>query len=232
MKYIKDVDTTMNKFSLEEESFSAIFAKRQSEGRGRSKNRKWNTNSFNLLTSILIKNKDIKNEQILPLIVALSLIESIDILYNLKAQIKWPNDIILNSKKIAGFIIDSKKDLKIVGLGLNVYEKDFPSTYKIRASSLINEGAKLSIFKKKEIIKILKLFIQRLKINVKEDKEIIKKIREILFKSKDNIKFYPGSSEDFDKENIDAINAPGYDINNDGAILILGKAYYAGELFY
>lgn len=57
-----------------------------------------------------------------------------------KAVIKWPNDILLNGKKIAGILIEFKQiggRLAVVGIGLNVNQTDFGTAFK--ATSVANE---------------------------------------------------------------------------------------------
>lgn len=105
-----------------------IFAKIQTEGRGRL-NRSWvSNNPNNLYFSIVLKPTDKINNN-LPLanltqymsVVICKLIEE----YGITAQIKWPNDVLINNKKIAGILAESSivgTKLKgiVLGVGINL----------------------------------------------------------------------------------------------------------------
>lgn len=56
-------------------------------------------------------------------------------------KIKWPNDILLNGKKICGILTEQKDERTALGIGINVHHrlKDFPEELRDKASSLANE---------------------------------------------------------------------------------------------
>jgi len=98
-----------------------VVADQQTNGRGRRSNQWFSVKSKSLTFSIgLIK----QNNNLFPLIAALSICQSINKLSSMKIKIKWPNDIIINNKKIAGILIESKMiGLNIIlniGIGINV----------------------------------------------------------------------------------------------------------------
>lgn len=62
--------------------------------------------------------------------------------YSLEAEIKWPNDIVCNERKVAGILIEntimgSSIKHSITGIGINVNQKEFPG-YRYRADSMQN----------------------------------------------------------------------------------------------
>ncbi|MFR4784293.1 MAG: biotin--[acetyl-CoA-carboxylase] ligase [Pilosibacter sp.] len=73
----------------------------------------------------------------------------------MKSEIKWPNDLVLNKKKICGILTEMSTELMeiqyvIPGIGINVNQKDFRTTFKATATSLYIESGKIQ--KRSEII--------------------------------------------------------------------------------
>ena len=103
-----------------------LSANKQLKGYGR-RNTKWFSYDGNLHLSILIKpncNLDIVNQ--LSFMSAVSIGETLtNINKNINIEYKWPNDILLNKKKISGIIIETSSYLNkkikwvIIGIGLN-----------------------------------------------------------------------------------------------------------------
>tara|TARA_B100000902_G_scaffold398473_1_gene465367 strand:- start:10927 stop:11658 length:732 start_codon:yes stop_codon:yes gene_type:complete len=98
----------------------------------------------NLLISLVI-NSDIKpmNSFLLNIISSLSIIDLLNYLSVLNTYIKWPNDILVKNKKIAGILIENKVKsnqiiYSIIGIGLNVNQKNFPD-FNRKATSISNE---------------------------------------------------------------------------------------------
>ena len=114
-----------------------IFAEKQTKGRGRASN-KWLSKKFDSLLCSILLTKTIKNTELLSLTIAIAAAEAIDS----KAKIKWPNDIILNRKKVAGILLDSKvknsNTAHIIGIGINCHQtgNSFPAELKPTATSI------------------------------------------------------------------------------------------------
>jgi len=124
---------------------TVVMAEEQTAGRGRM-DRKWfSPPSKNILFSILLK-PEMKAENVYALTLALAVsgIEAIKDICNLSAMIKWPNDIYLNNKKLAGILTEfsvrgNRPAYVILGMGMNVNwgpEEEtgmlFPSTSLIK----------------------------------------------------------------------------------------------------
>ena len=126
---LKSTNEEMKK-ELEEnnklKSYSIIATNYQTHGVGRF-NRKWiSTSNANLCFSIFIQsNTDIKNIPSLTMCVALGVNDFLKS-HNIKSKLKWPNDVMVNNRKICGILSEHvdipKKDLKgvIIGIGLNI----------------------------------------------------------------------------------------------------------------
>jgi len=135
---LSDVDSTNNfAAKLIKEGVtghgSVIMAENQSDGRGQSA-AKWQSDpNLNLLLSIILipEEMDIKHPIHINWFISISLIDFFRA-KGIKAEIKWPNDILVNGKKIAGILIENKyagSKLKnsVVGIGINVNQVSFDS---------------------------------------------------------------------------------------------------------
>jgi len=103
-----------------------ILSDEQTAGKGRAE-RKWVSNIGGLWFSIMLIKPNIpaSDTNLIQMLSATSVCETINALTNLKAKIKWPNDILINSKKVAGILLDvgikgSKIDYLVIGIGINV----------------------------------------------------------------------------------------------------------------
>ncbi len=96
-----------------------VIAEKQHSGRGRFK-RKWYSNTGGLYISIGMNiNSFDFPPQLLSIVCAMSVIEAIkkrDIL----PTFKWPNDVLINEKKISGILLELINNIAICGIGINV----------------------------------------------------------------------------------------------------------------
>ncbi|MBN1119245.1 MAG: biotin--[acetyl-CoA-carboxylase] ligase [Bacteroidales bacterium] len=113
------------------ENKTAILAGYQTKGRGRGENSWFSDENKNLLCSIYTQtNIKVKEHFILSIITSLSIIDLLQEI-KIKAKIKWPNDIYIHDKKVAGILIensllnDNIKDT-VIGIGLNINQQEFP----------------------------------------------------------------------------------------------------------
>jgi BirA family biotin operon repressor/biotin-[acetyl-CoA-carboxylase] ligase len=109
----------------------------QSQGRGRFSNRKWESSKAqNLLFTVILKKRSVHYaESLLPLLTGLAVALTIEKLFALKTQIKWPNDVLIKEKKVAGILCTAKKQAFLVGVGINCNQQRF-SKGKAHAASL------------------------------------------------------------------------------------------------
>lgn len=151
----------------------------------------------------------------------------------IRTKIKWPNDILLNKKKVGGLLTEMSGDLNgvdyvIMGIGLNVNldKEDFPDTLKHKATSIrIEKGRKID--RKKTIASILNEF-EKHYVDFNEDKDlrgVIDILRENSILLGNEIRLIDGSKE---KKGI------ALDINQDGSLLLEfkegRKSIYSGEV--
>lgn len=125
-------------------TWTVIHALNQTEGRGYAGNVWKVEEDLNLTFSLLIKSMlEYKDLIVLNEWIAYCLFIHLKN-YTNNVEIKWPNDIIVNNKKICGILIENFKQAQemnsIVGIGLNVNQTDF--NHFPKASSLANETDK------------------------------------------------------------------------------------------
>ena len=98
-----------------------------------------------LMMSILLKpKKKIEYLQCVTLCAGLAVCNAVNSLCNLKSLIKWPNDIVIGTKKVCGILAEAVTDNgKIssvaVGIGINVTTDTFPADISYKATSLLLE---------------------------------------------------------------------------------------------
>jgi len=126
--YFDTIDSTQN-FAIElgsktQENGSVVVAYKQTHGRGRL-SRKWVSPSGGIwLSLVLHPGFEISAATLFPVISSLALAISIEKVLKIKPKLKWPNDLTLNGKKIAGMLVDAsvesgKIDYVVVGVGIN-----------------------------------------------------------------------------------------------------------------
>jgi BirA family transcriptional regulator, biotin operon repressor / biotin---[acetyl-CoA-carboxylase] ligase len=125
---------------------TAIIAECQTTGRGRLK-RTWVSPQGNIAITVILYPAR-KNLPYLTMLAALAVLRSIEITTGLNCQLKWPNDVLINNKKVCGILLESQAtsdsvDYAIIGIGTNVNMKlsDYPDIASI-ATSLADETGK------------------------------------------------------------------------------------------
>ncbi len=132
----EEVESTQDiAFSLlEEENIDSciILAYSQKKARGR-KGAQWFSPYGGLWMSFGFKDVLARN---LYLVSTISMSNFLEKEFDIKNKIKIPNDIVFENRKICGIIVESKKNLSVAGIGLNLNIKEFPEEIKNRAISV------------------------------------------------------------------------------------------------
>ena len=115
--------------------FTASF---QTAGRGRLDHKWVSSPNTNLAMSAVLPAGDIFLEHLatLPLAVGLAVANALSLATGGLCRIKWPNDILVNGRKVAGILCEKDSDNVIAGIGVNVRERVFPEEFSSRATSL------------------------------------------------------------------------------------------------
>lgn len=123
-----------------------IVSDKQNQGKGR-RGRYWESPKGTGIFMTVILKPQMKPvyASMLTLVAALSLNTAIIDLTGLESKIKWPNDIVVNGKKVSGILTELNAEVDyinyiVVGIGINVSMKDFPEELKDKATSLLLES--------------------------------------------------------------------------------------------
>ncbi len=126
--YFEEIDSTQNfaqQIALDKkENGTIVIAERQTAGRGRL-DRKWTSPEGGMWFSLIIHPKfDVSTSTLVPIAGAVALAKSIKTTLNVDVSVKWPNDITMDGKKVAGMLVDASFqanniDYLILGIGIN-----------------------------------------------------------------------------------------------------------------
>jgi len=101
-----------------------VISEKQTHGRGRL-DRKWVSPSGGIWLSLILHPEfEVSSSTLFPLITSLALAIAIEKILKIKPKLKWPNDVTINDKKVAGILVDAslesgKIDYLVVGVGIN-----------------------------------------------------------------------------------------------------------------
>ena len=118
-----------------------ITAQYQTAGKGR-RGREWESlPGTSLMFSMIHKPKtDIERYSMLTLVAALAIRDALAD-YDIECEIKWPNDIIINGKKVCGILTecDVQSGYIIIGAGVNLTQEEFTGELADKATSILIE---------------------------------------------------------------------------------------------
>lgn len=115
----------------------AILTKVQTAGRGRH-GRSWQSQSGNLYLSVVTRDVDPQKLSQYALLWGVVLQQTISSLVTATVACKWPNDVLLEDKKLAGILIERFDSALIVGIGINILHH--PDQVMFPATCLANYG--------------------------------------------------------------------------------------------
>ena len=146
-EYYDSVDSTNDRIKERahagEKQGLVISAGTQTAGKGRI-GRKWESPKHDsIATSMLLTPQEISLEAVptITVVAAMAVRDALSRLYGLEGKIKWPNDIVLDGKKICGILTEMEmKDgavwFVVVGIGVNVHNKSFDEEIAFKATSV------------------------------------------------------------------------------------------------
>ncbi len=122
---------------------AVAVAEHQTAGRGRS-GRQWEDREGQaVLVSVLLRPPSGAALPQLSLVVGLATAEAVEFVTGLAAGIKWPNDVLLGGRKVAGVLLEGDGDAVVCGIGVNVAQQasGLPVQTPVAATSLLLETA-------------------------------------------------------------------------------------------
>ncbi len=107
----------------------------QTAGRGRLGRRWVDAPGSSVLVSVLLKPPAGRNPAELTLVAGLAVAEVVERALSRAAQIKWPNDVLVDGRKVSGGLADLRDGAVVLGVGVNVNQSVLPET-RLPAASL------------------------------------------------------------------------------------------------
>jgi BirA family biotin operon repressor/biotin-[acetyl-CoA-carboxylase] ligase len=230
--FYKEVESTQDlaiaivEKKLEDAHGTVIIAERQKNGKGRI-NRKWISPRGGVWLSVIFKPK-IKAAQatLLPIVAALAVCDTINQKTKLDSKIKWPNDIVIEGKKVSGTLVDISIDSKnieyaVLGIGINAnvdvtnIKRYIDTNSRKRALEMTSLKKELS-GKKVNIIDLSRILLEKLEyyylqLEKHYSKRIIQKCRQ-RSETLNNLVVVEQQNESFECKAID--------IDSDGALIV------------
>lgn len=227
--YFDSINSTQeyaNKISLDAKNNGiVVIAKQQTAGMGRD-GRKWISPQGGIWFSVVLKpDFDISIVTLFPIASALALSIAIEKSINISPELKWPNDITVNGKKVAGMLVDASLESNriesiILGVGINFdvdekkIEKDLKNTANFYGATSLKK-----LNKDSNPIKLIQTFLLELEIiiNLLNEGQIKKIVKEWSKRSSTigkNVEFFTKEG----KKQGRAIK-----IDEDGALVISNK---------
>ena len=150
LHYFKETGSTntdAKRFAEAGESHGTlVVADMQSAGRGR-RGRSWQAPFETTISMTIILKPDFAPNRapMLTLVMALSVAKAMVEITNLDCKIKWPNDIVVNGKKVCGILTEMNAEMDyihyvVIGVGINVNLEKFPEDIAETATSLLLES--------------------------------------------------------------------------------------------
>ncbi len=142
-----------------------VICEEQTRGRGR-RGRQWNSVPSKSLTFSLIFRPSLSPWEMMqfPLMVGLALVETLFLYYHINSSLKWPNDVLIGDKKVAGILAEMSGDaeninyiLLGVGINVNLEPHEIPVSLQDVATSLLIEGERVL-----NRVRLLTRFLKRL----------------------------------------------------------------------
>jgi len=168
--YFNTIDTTQN-FAMKiaskkNENGSIVISKKQTGGRGRMK-RKWKSPVGGIWMSIIIHPKfDVTYTTLIPIAASLALCIAIEKTLKINTKLKWPNDITLKGKKVAGVLTDASitsNHIESVVLGIGINFKINPNELESSIKKTPNFYGVTTLVKKNEsMVPLIKQFLYEL----------------------------------------------------------------------
>lgn len=219
--YCDEINSTNSELLANKQQYkksgTVLLAEKQLEGKGR-KNRTWQSaKGLNLTFSILLA-KDIVPElniNKLNLAASLTVVLAIENLYQLRTELKWPNDVLINSKKVAGILIEttlkgSKIERVVVGFGINLNQIVFQGDFNYPPTSLRLES-EVNIDRELMLAEVLNTFEELLMKLQTQPESILKDWRDKCKMIGDKITIKDGEK---------SISGIFYDIDDNGYLLL------------
>ena len=137
-RYEDETETTQALVGAADEEGAVAVADFQTAGRGRL-GRRWSAPPGTAINvSVLLRPPVGAAIQQLSLIGGLAAAETVESALDLSAQIKWPNDVMVDRRKVAGVLAEAREGIVVLGIGINVNQtrEQLPADVRVPPASL------------------------------------------------------------------------------------------------
>jgi BirA family transcriptional regulator, biotin operon repressor / biotin---[acetyl-CoA-carboxylase] ligase len=123
---------------------SVVVAGHQTAGRGRRGHTWFSPPGSGLYVSVVLAPATARVDppratMLLTLAAGVAIAEGVEAATGLAVDLKWPNDLLVSGRKLAGILAESSGDTVVLGYGINVLETALPPALRDRATSLQSE---------------------------------------------------------------------------------------------
>jgi len=147
--YLEEVDSTNTWAKANLDKFGpvgAVYTTSQTAGRGR-RGHTWINASGQALYYTVVLKTELAQPESLPLFASMAVADALEQRYGIQCQIKWPNDLVLEGRKLAGILTEASLsgrgvDHVVIGIGVNLRQRpdDFSPEVARIATSLEAQG--------------------------------------------------------------------------------------------
>ncbi|MBA3787072.1 MAG: biotin--[acetyl-CoA-carboxylase] ligase [Actinobacteria bacterium] len=137
-RHAPECDSTQALLGPDDPEGAIATTDHQTAGRGRL-GRSWvEAPGTSVMVSVVLRPPPERRAPELSLVAAVAVALAVEDATELAAQIKWPNDVMLARRKVAGILAEMRDAVVILGIGLNVNQtrEELPSDAKVAAASL------------------------------------------------------------------------------------------------
>jgi BirA family biotin operon repressor/biotin-[acetyl-CoA-carboxylase] ligase len=140
---------------------SVYFTDEQRAGRGRGGHAWHSTAGDGLYVSVLLRPQFAAQRlPLLPLAAGLAAAEAVHAVAGLTIDLRWPNDLLIGERKTAGILVEAKSEISgvnyaVVGIGINVHQREFAPDLSTPATSLDLEAGR-TIARQDVLVSLLK----------------------------------------------------------------------------
>ncbi len=233
--YAETIDTTMRAarefYTASGQSGVVVSAGYQSAGRGRIQNRKWDSRpGENLLMTLALDRNDFSGQlQLLPILTGLGTADLLESQFSLQPEIKWPNDVIINGRKICGILCEAAADCLLIGIGLNLWQQNFPPSLAevpFPPTSVISESP-LTVKMDPEIV--IQKLLTALQHSFRSG-DWQERLQRRLYGMHKVVEFTAGEADSGENGYENRLTGVIRGVSDDGGLIIDSTAWYAGEI--